>query len=481
LKQLFIIIFFSLSHSAHANNITFIDESLNFEYSSSIAKIRWPDGNIIESIEAMGTLSTNDQNIKELDKEHQININISNINLKTRLLFEVSAKIGIINIHSKEYRRNEKSPKLVIKTSLGDVILQPKIDTYIVKNSWRSHGHKNIINIGGASIGLLLFDLPNLENVEIQSAHIQLTATKRSYEDLTLQIRQLAFPKLKNKIQLGIAQNFLLDRNISASNEVYFAENFNNKKKWSRLGEFSKHDSSIYSKNVNMKYIEHKNLISHYGLESGYSIVADFTTKKNLALNLDYYFKRQHGFEPEEAYFRYYLMLEPGAKVSGGGKLPGFGGTYDKAGWGGRGNKGNEGWSARGGFWATIELENSQWQGYMPIGQYIYEVGKDKYGQSIPWGAERSTLESGKWYSIEQRMKLNTPGHKDGILEVWINGYKVFSKKDVVLRNVSKLKIEKIWFNFFFGGKAKPKENFKMFIDNIVIASSYIGPYYITE
>ena len=73
-------------------------------------------------------------------------------------------------------------------------------------------------------------------------------------------------------------------------------------------------------------------------------------------------------------------------------------------------------------------------------------------------------------------MKLNTPGLSDGLLEVWVNGKKILRQDNKHFRDTAELKIEKIWFNFYFGGTEKPKYNFKMYVDNIVIASSYIGP-----
>ena len=71
---------------------------------------------------------------------------------------------------------------------------------------------------------------------------------------------------------------------------------------------------------------------------------------------------------------------------------------------------------------------------------------------------------------------MNTPGQSDGLLEVWVDGAKIYQKSDLYFRDTKKLKIEKVWFNFFFGGVGKPSEAFDMYVDNIVIAADYIGP-----
>jgi hypothetical protein len=53
---------------------------------------------------------------------------------------------------------------------------------------------------------------------------------------------------------------------------------------------------------------------------------------------------------PDEIYFRYYVEFDPSWELASDGeigKLPGFGGTYGIAGWGGRPADGTNGWSAR--------------------------------------------------------------------------------------------------------------------------------------
>ena len=65
-------------------------------------------------------------------------------------------------------------------------------------------------------------------------------------------------------------------------------------------------------------------------------------------VSLAYKFAKRTGMEPEEVYFRYYLRLADDWSPKRGGKLPGIGGTYGRAGWGGRKVDGTDGWSARG-------------------------------------------------------------------------------------------------------------------------------------
>ena len=38
-------------------------------------------------------------------------------------------------------------------------------------------------------------------------------------------------------------------------------------------------------------------------------------------------------------------------------------------------------------------------------------------------------LETNRWYSIEQYLKLNTPGKHDGVLRAWAGGRLVLEKR----------------------------------------------------
>ena len=78
--------------------------------------------------------------------------------------------------------------------------------------------------------------------------------------------------------------------------------------------------------------------------------------------------------EPTRLYFRYRLWIDPSWTTKTGGKLPGFGGTYSRAGWGGKPSDGHNGWSARGLF-AGLDSE-----GRVPVGSYIYHADMVEQG-----------------------------------------------------------------------------------------------------
>ncbi|MGH7317218.1 MAG: hypothetical protein ACREJS_13255 [Candidatus Rokuibacteriota bacterium] len=59
---------------------------------------------------------------------------------------------------------------------------------------------------------------------------------------------------------------------------------------------------------------------------------------------------------------------------------------------------------------------------------------------------------------------------------VWIDGVLVFEKKDIRVRNVPAVKIDRVWMNVYHGGTAPTPRSMHLYIDNVVIARKYIGP-----
>ncbi|HXG11445.1 MAG TPA: hypothetical protein VNK04_16950 [Gemmataceae bacterium] len=199
---------------------------------------------------------------------------------------------------------------------------------------------------------------------------------------------------------------------------------------------------------------------------------------QNTGLNLSFFFKKMLGEEPEEIYFRYYVRFGDDWKdMADGGKMPGFAGTYNRAGWGGRQVNGSDGWSARGSYRRPRD-------GRTLLGFYCYHADmRGRYGDIWGWDREGlGQLENNRWYCVEQYIKLNTPGtnggrgKNDGILRAWIDGRPAFEKTDIRFRDVDTLKVERVWMNVYHGGTTPARSDHHLFIDNVVIARGPIGP-----
>jgi hypothetical protein len=200
---------------------------------------------------------------------------------------------------------------------------------------------------------------------------------------------------------------------------------------------------------------------------------------KTNGLNGNIRFSEKIGSEPDAMYFRYSLRFDDDwDPYLSGGKLPGFAGTYNRAGWGGRKADGKNGWSARGAFfkWKPDPVRVDNLRG---IGSYVYYAGmKSDYGATWGWNQGRTgVLEKNRWYSVEQYVRLNTPGRADGVLRAWVDGELVFERDDLRYRDVPELKIETLWMNVYHGGTTPASQDMSLYIDNLVIAREYIGPF----
>jgi hypothetical protein len=102
---------------------------------------------------------------------------------------------------------------------------------------------------------------------------------------------------------------------------------------------------------------------------------------------------------------------------------------------------------------------------------------RGRYGSTWIWDRDdRGLLDNNRWYSIEQQVRLNTPGESDGILRGWVDGELAFEKTDVRFRSVATLKIEAVWINVYLGGTWAAEQDHHLYLDEIVISKQPIGP-----
>ena len=164
----------------------------------------------------------------------------------------------------------------------------------------------------------------------------------------------------------------------------------------------------------------------------------------------------------EELYLAYDIKFEKDFQFVKGGKLPGFcGGDCNT---GGNVPTGYDGWSARGMWREDGILEN-----------YLYHAG-----QSSTWGDDAIWAELAKpgvWHRVEHRVKINTVGQKNGIVEAWLDGQKVLYKDDLEFRKKQDIGIDTFYFSSFFGGGDSswaPSKDVHISFDNFIISKSSI-------
>lgn len=393
------------------------------------------------------------------------------------LLRGVPEKGGTIAFFSREADAADKHPRLTVEFRDGHTAELPVLaDTYLDSSTVRPLGTKTSLKVGGKSPALLRFDLaPLLGKQGLVRATLELYTTARQYGAGTVGVFH-AFPggQVTTKPpeqELGIATFYREDRDIEKDQDVLFADDFEGffwKRRWSEINE--KPDS--FETIDNAKDLEFRPLL-------GKALKIGILKGSHRGLHMVYLFDEELGEEPESIYFRYYLRLaEDWNPNVTGGKFPGIAGTYNRAGWGGRRADGKNGWSMRGSFSKIIGKGDSMLAGRTPIGTYAYFADMpSKYGEVWPWSKHGlGVLERNKWYCIEQHVRLNDPGRKNGVFRVWIDGYRALDKTDVLYRTTASLKIDRIWMNVYHGGTAVSPHDQHVFVDNVVVARDYIGP-----
>lgn len=79
----------------------------------------------------------------------------------------------------------------------------------------------------------------------------------------------------------------------------------------------------------------------------------------------------------------------------------------------------------------------------------------------------------GEWMAYEVMVQANTPGSRDGRIAVWENGVLIADWQNIRFRDVSTVKINELQLEN--GGQGSTQISDKWY-DNVVIATSYIGP-----
>jgi hypothetical protein len=274
---------------------------------------------------------------------------------------------------------------------------------------------------------------------------------------------------LAEQVQEGIAARYALDHGIEKDPSVIMATGFDSAS-WRSDWSYDSMRSSAERVIAGAKF----------GFEplDGHALQVKIPAGENLGLDMGYKFADKLGHEPEEVYFRYYLRLasdwRPGPD---GGKLPGLSATYGRTGWGGRKADGTTGWSMRGSFY-PLPAPGSPYHELTPVGTYAYHADMEEdFGDAWDWaGGGRELLERNRWYCVEQYFKVNQLGRKDGVLRVWIDGYPVYERTGIRVRDVPSIRIEQVWMNVYYGGTGPSPVDLHLFIDNVVIARKYIGP-----
>ncbi|MCP3976363.1 MAG: DNRLRE domain-containing protein, partial [bacterium] len=377
---------------------------------------------------------------------------------------------GPFDFYSREHGVAAERPKLTVATSAGTFVLAPEADTSINTSTYQGFGDDTTLRVAnGEHHSLLRFDLAQIPAATtISSATLQLWSYAE-YGSSPFEVgvfRVFHDPGTLPAAQNGLAYSYDGDEGIDGHPDVYEHTTFTNTS-WANV--YANSDSPTLQV-----------VSSGTGFESldGSALKITVPEGENTGSGVAFKFQDQTGSEPEEIFFRYYIRIDQSWDPTYGGKFPGISGTYGVAGWGGRPSDGTNGWSARGLFQPNVAGAANPLYNTVPVGHYVYHAEQPtQWGDNVLWQeAYLGYLEKDRWYSIEQHLVLNTPGIDNGVLETWVDGRLAYRQTDWRWRDTTALKIEQIWLNVYHGGSDVPDQDISLYIDNIVIADSYIGP-----
>jgi hypothetical protein len=379
---------------------------------------------------------------------------------------------GPFKFYSREHADPGQRPILEIHTSTGDYLIDPSADVYLDPSTYQGLGDVDRLEISTEKPTLLRFDLSAVpESAVITSASLRLFVYAE-YGGGSMEVGVFRCSQghdLPSETPVsGLSADYPLDDGIESDPAVYLFSNFESAD-WGDFWTFGTDAATL-----EVVISDPDSLFAPF---QGKALRSEIPAGSNTGMNMGFDFADELGFEPDEIYFRYYLRFADDWETSDGGKLPGISGTYGVAGWGGRPSDGTNGWSARGTF-HLVPPAGNPFEQSVPIGNYVYHADMTgQYGDIDLWQlGYRGILEKNRWYSVEQFLRMNTPGENDGVLRAWVDGRLAYERTDWRWRDIDSLKIERIWMNVYHGGTAAVPQDVHLYIDNVVIANRYIGP-----
>jgi hypothetical protein len=373
-----------------------------------------------------------------------------------------------LNLESRESAATQRRPQLLLETGDSEQRLQAVADTYLHSSTTRSLGTDVRLKLDAGGAVLVRFALPRTSPSALRRATLRLYASKQFGASRIGVYRARPTPESGVATpRLGTAGIYPRDRGIDSDPQVIFVEDFESPR-WKDRWVDGTGSYTVLDADSERRFEALQGRALRVTLEMG----------KALGLNMSYLFAEQAGKEPVAVYLRYYLRFGSDWGTSSvGGKLPGIAGTYGVAGWGGRRPDGSNGWSARGAF-APFPSRDNPAAERTSVGFYVYHLDQyDAYGNVFMWPRDGlGLIPNGEWRCIEQYVKLNTPGQSDGELRGWVDGRLAFERTGFRFRTVDSVRIDRIWLNVYHGGTEPSPARQTLYIDNLVVAESYVGP-----
>ena len=187
----------------------------------------------------------------------------------------------------------------------------------------------------------------------------------------------------------------------------------------------------------------------------------------------------------EEIYIRYYIKFDKNYRLTRnhGVNIGGRDLSHPNPAW--VGFAGVRDVSKRGYFFTGLQPNGPRGSQLIEFELYSYNIDKDQ-----PWGEllqqdYYNSIDVGRWYCVERYLKLNTINQEtgdanyDATEKLWIDGKLVLHVDNLRYRRTANLRITFLALETYYSnlpGYYEQEDPIKIYVDNVVIASEYIGP-----
>jgi len=121
------------------------------------------------------------------------------------------------------------------------------------------------------------------------------------------------------------------------------------------------------------------------------------------------------------------------------------------------------------------------WKRNAPPGElflYTYYPDMKRDPDGHYWGnsfkpEKKTLLQRGRWHCLEMMVKMNDVGQANGEQAFWLDGRLVGHFRGIRWRTVASLRINGFWLLLYIHNSPQPN---RLWLDDIVVATRYIGP-----
>lgn len=392
-------------------------------------------------------------------------------------------------------------PQLLVVANNATTALECSCNAMWSPSTHRGNDSRDSFMVAkGTHFAALQFDVSTIAG-PIQSATLSLSCLSLKNPGI-LEVFELNPPEFRNgagamPVRSGLAAKFSFDQGLNADPGVVFAGDFSDlsKARW-QAGGVAATTTQVRDRRTGSTYL--RGLIPKGELWGGdLERVVVAGTSTGLPAKTE-----------TELYGRYYVFLEEdwGSEVDAN-KMPGWDGRF---GWWnsvgywqnttGNGGARPTGLKARNATANRWEYEGASMRGHggtrsndgnpyddlFWLGGYIYHLDQEgAFGEPVRW--TNVVIGKGRWYCIEQHLKMNTitgpfdalgngAALSDGELRVWVDGVQAYERTNFRWRRHPEMGIQGFWLNWYHGGTAPAPRTMHFRMDAVVIARDYIGP-----